>query len=87
MQKSIYTILDSKAGIFCNPFISINDQTALRDFLRACTDPSVDFSYFPADYTLFHIGFFDEVLGTLMPNAALINLGTGATISAKANCV
>lgn len=75
MQKFFYSVYDSKAKVFSNPFTSVNHLTATRDFNRAANDPSSDISKFPEDYTLYEIGSFDDVLGILVPHENPTNLG------------
>jgi len=65
MQKSLYSVLDLRSAIFANPFISVNDMTALRDFGNAVNDPSTTLSKNPEDYQLFKIGSFDDTLGVI----------------------
>lgn len=63
MKKPIFSIYDEKAETFCNPFVHINVATAQRDFLHACQDDQSELGRYPADYTLYHVGEFDESKG------------------------
>lgn len=75
MQKQMFSIYDSKAKVFSNPFTSINTATAVRDFQRAASDPHSDISRFPEDYTLFDLATFDDVTGVIAFNSVPVNLG------------
>lgn len=63
MQSSVYSVYDSKAGVFCTPFTSENDSTALRAFRYAANDKEMDIGKYPSDFTLFVIGTFDNSTG------------------------
>jgi len=69
-QKMIlkaYTVWDSAADAYIQPFWATNDKVALRSFHTACTDSGHDFYKHAEDYTLFRIGSFDQQLGDLLP--------------------
>ena len=65
MTLNVYSIKDSKAGTFSNPYYSINDSTAIRSFEQAAADPSTTISQFPTDYSLYKLGTFDDSSGTI----------------------
>jgi hypothetical protein len=65
MQKQIFSVFDSKSKVFSTPFFSHNINTALRDFAHASNDKSTDLYRYSTDYTLFHIGSFDEDSGII----------------------
>lgn len=77
---NLYSVFDSKSRIFCNPFVSHNDQTALRDFARAAIDPSLEIGKYPSDFSLHLIGSFDRQTGFLTPESTPINLGLAASL-------
>ena len=65
MNLNVYSIKDSKAGTYSNPFYSINDSTAIRSFEQAASDPTTTISQFPTDYSLYRIGTFDDSSGSI----------------------
>lgn len=75
LSIGLYTIYDSKAGAYIQPFFSANDDTAKRDFGSACNDPEHAFCRFSSDFTLFFIGRFDSSDGRLegVPPVSLCN--------------
>lgn len=75
MFKTAYSVFDSKALIFGNPFYAVNDQVALRDFATASGDPGSAISKNPSDYTLFRVGTYEDDTGKLYPCEVLVNLG------------
>lgn len=60
MILSIFTIHDSKAESYIQPFFAQNKAVAERQFTSACADEKSDFHRYAADYTLFHLGYFDQ---------------------------
>lgn len=75
MQKQMFSVYDSKAKTYCTPFFSHNVSTALRDFAFAANDQTTDLHRFSLDYSLMHIGVFDEDTGLVSPFTP-INLGS-----------
>lgn len=75
MQKFFFSVLDTKARIFFNPFTSVNQSTALRDLQREVNRPMSDIGAAPSDYVLFEIGSFDDNTGTIAAHSTPINLG------------
>lgn len=80
MQIQIFSIYDSKAEAYLPPFYSQNPRTALRQMVAAVTDASHQFCKYPEDYTLFHIGSFDDELGLVQSLGANVSLGTALQI-------
>lgn len=64
MQMHVFTIHDSKAQAFIQPWYSPNTDTAIRQFTTAVRDPATEFSKYPGDYTLFHLGTFNQEKAT-----------------------
>ncbi len=72
----VFSIFDSKADAFLQPFFSPTAATALRGFEKACQDETTDFHRFAGDYTLFEIGEWDQSEGTWVAHVnGKINLG------------
>ncbi len=76
----IFTIHDSKAEAYIQPFFAINEGVALRLFQTAAMDEHHDFHRHAADYTLFEIAEFDEITGTIEPLQAIKNLGNAISV-------
>lgn len=75
MKLQTFAVYDSKAEAYIQPFFSQTIGTATRSFEQAVNTPDHDFSRYGADYTLFHLGDFDQSTGTWTPLKALVNLG------------
>lgn len=63
MIKQMYAVFDSKSQAYCNPFLAPREEIAIRDFTRAARDPSLEISQFPEDFSLQHLGSFDDTTG------------------------
>lgn len=63
MKLEMFTIRDIKADAFLQPFFTPNKAMALRAFGNAINDPKTQFNANPEDYSLYHIGAFDEAVG------------------------
>lgn len=55
----IFSVFDSKASAFIQPFYSPTRGTAIRSFKAMANEPGHAFNLFPDDYTLFELGTFD----------------------------
>lgn len=67
MKHLIFTIFDSKAAAYLPPFFLHQKAMATRAFADACNNPESQISKNPADYTLFHIGEFDDNNAKITP--------------------
>lgn len=63
----IYSIHDSKAEAFMNPFFKPTRAMAQRDFELAINDEASMMSKTPADFSLFELGQFDADTGEIQP--------------------
>ena len=60
MIINVYAIHDSKAHSYLQPFFMHNDDLAIRSFTDASMNTESQFNQHPLDYTLFHIGTYDD---------------------------
>lgn len=60
MIQQIFAVFDSKAGAYLRPFMFDSQGMAIRAFMDVLKDPKHEFALHPEDYTLFHIGEFDN---------------------------
>lgn len=82
MKLYMFSIFDSKACAYLQPFFSVNAQVAMRAFQGACRDPGHDFGRFPADYTLMSLGEWDQTTGVVTMFEVQGNLGNGVQFQA-----
>lgn len=66
MLKKLYSVFDNVALVYSNPFTSINDGTAFRDFSHACQDPQSSLHKSPNEFSLYHLGDFDDSTGEVI---------------------
>lgn len=71
----IFTVYDSKAEAYLQPFFAPTIAVAIRSFTKAADNPSHDFHHFPGDFTLFELGEWDEQAGTTFMYDAQVSLG------------
>lgn len=79
MKRPMYAMFDSKAGSYSPPFIDNNDATALRGFAEA-VNTNEHFRYSPADYSLYHLGDFDNESGKIVVCEPVEFMCNGASV-------
>lgn len=75
MKVLVFSVYDSKAKVFQTPWFSHNVGTALRSFEQAVADKNSMFAKYPADFTLFNIGHFDDESGVIEKISEPLNCG------------
>ncbi len=75
LTLKVFSIYDSKADSFLQPFFVPNRAMALRSFASACQEERSDFNRYSGDYTLFEIGDWESEKGIWVEYEAKINLG------------
>ncbi len=70
MKHKIFTIYDECAKAFLPPFVLHQTAMAVRAFSDAVNDPGSQFGKHPKDYTLFDIGVFDDLKGSIFSDHA-----------------
>ncbi len=65
MDKMAFSVFDSAADMFLEPFFAPTIEFALRGFREAVNQEGHQFAKFPQDYVLFHIGSFNVSKGEL----------------------
>jgi len=63
-MNSIFSIFDSKANYFLNPFV-MQYGAALRSFIHVANDASHDIGKHPEDYVLYQLGEFNPSDGSI----------------------
>jgi len=67
LKKNVYAVRDLKAASFIFPHFDITHGQAIRGFGDSVRNPKSPFGLHPEDYSLYHIGEFDEEQGILIP--------------------
>lgn len=78
MKKLLYCVRDDIAEVFMPPFASINDNTAMRDFINGVHDKQEK-----NDLTLYQIGQFNDASGIVVPLTSPKRLLSGLEVTAN----
>lgn len=76
----IFSVLDTRAGHFLNPFSDTSSVQALRGFEQACGEPNSAFNRHPDDFALMELAEFEPSTGTLNVHAAPVNLASARSM-------
>lgn len=73
MILQMFTVFDSKAGAYLPPFYNNSNGSAMRNFSDTVNEPGSLLYKHPEDFTLFHIGSFNDADGicTLVTHSSL----------------
>lgn len=75
MLLSVFSVFDSKAQAYLQPFHAQNGAVASRMVADAVQAPDHMFSKHAADYTLFQIATFDDESGVYTSLPSYVTLG------------
>lgn len=84
MNLEIFAVYDSAAERYLQPFFGETVAVGVRKFEHTVNHPQSAFSEYPADYTLFHIGTFDQESGSVQSFAPR-NLGNALQFQESVN--
>lgn len=84
MKLKLYSVFDSKIGVYCHPMCLLSTGEALRAFGEIFNDPASKFNKYPADFTLFEIGEFDDSDCSFVLYDAKVSLGAAIEFIASA---
>lgn len=80
MKLQVFSVFDSAANLFLEPFQCRTIEEAIRRFRSTVNHPEGSLiSEYPEDYTLFHLGEFDQETGSLVSNNTPHSLGVAVT--------
>ena len=74
-MKQVLAVYDAKAEIFTQPIFTIAIGEGVRSFEDEVNNPQSPFSKHPEDYTLFHLGTYDETSAKFDLLTAPVSLG------------
>lgn len=80
MKHIIVAIFDSKAESYGLPHVVRTAEMGMRNFEAAVRHEGSDFNRFPDDYTLHHLGTFDDETGEITPVQGITCLVTGTAL-------
>jgi hypothetical protein len=61
MKQQIFSIYDEKSEAYNTPFFQNHINQAIRSFSDLSKDPKTTISRHPQDFSLYHIGEYDDV--------------------------
>lgn len=76
MKIQVISVYDAKTKVFGQPQYFINVPTALRSWGDTANNPNDVVHKHPEDYTLFHLGEYDDETGTFTNLTTPNPLGT-----------
>lgn len=65
MKLNLYSVHDIVAKIFTQPLPMTNDEVVTRVMRNCVNNKEHNYSYNPSDYTLYHIGVYDDEKGKI----------------------
>lgn len=82
MKYYIYSVLDTKVGMFGGLVLDITDDAAVRNFSDGVNDNRPDNKLFrhSEDFALYRIGVFDQDNGSVVSEDKLICLVTASAV-------
>ncbi len=75
MMLLAFSVFDSKAEVFSKPFFEGTKGSAIRAFSDAVNEEGHTFHKHAEDYTLFHVGAYDDSMGVFVEHSAPSSLG------------
>ncbi len=79
MIMKVFAVYDTQAKIFSSPSFMLSIGTAKRGFMDQANDKTKLVGQHPEDYTLFHLGEYNDETGTFKNNKTPDNLGVAIT--------
>lgn len=83
MDKLAFSVFDSKAKTYLNPFFANSRGEAIRSFMDCARDPQHMFCRHAGDFTLVEIGMFDDFTCNFMTLPAPDIIGTAQQFQAE----
>lgn len=75
LEYQMFSIYDSKAEVFKQPFMLRTKGEAIRGFTDLANDEKTEIGKHPEDFTLFHLGSYDMVSGKFANLVTPLSLG------------
>lgn len=75
MLHQVFSVFDSKSALYGFPYYSVSVPAGKRAFSDMCANPETLINRHPGDFTLFHIGTYDDCTGQVTPFASPESLG------------
>lgn len=79
MITHLFSVFDSAAKLFVAPWHAPTVELALRRFRFTVNEPGNEINKFPEEYSLFHVGEFNQETGEIVAYATPRSLGVAVT--------
>jgi hypothetical protein len=79
-KVKVFAVFDSKADAYLQPFFMSTLGQAIRSFTDAAASTDHQFGKHAADYTLFHLGDFDDATGKFTDLLTPVSLGSALEV-------
>lgn len=76
MRHEVWTVFDSAAGFYMPPFYARSKGEAIRSFRESANDDRSNIKKYADQFTLFHLGFYDDATAAFDPLPAPMSFGT-----------
>lgn len=83
MKIRAFAVYDAKIGAHMQPFFMDTNAAAIRAFIDLAQDQRTMIAKHPEDFTLMHLGSYDEETGTFENNKTPESLGVASQYLAK----
>lgn len=85
MIMKVFTVYDSKAECYLQPFFMQTKGQAIRAFSELASDEKHNFGKYPADFTLFELGMFDDAKAEFTSYNTPVSLGLALEFKSQGN--
>lgn len=85
MIYECYSVYDSAADVYSMPHQFRSHGEAIRSFESGVADPSTPFHKHAEDFSLFHIGQFDDSTGMNIPLSVPVPLARAHEVKSRLN--
>lgn len=65
LKLGVYAIYDEASNAFYNPYVARTNEEAIRAFGDDVKKPESAANKHPKDFSLYHIGYFDQASGII----------------------
>ncbi|QXP08141.1 MAG: nonstructural protein [Arizlama microvirus] len=83
MKLKVFSVYDSKVEAYKQPFFMSTKGEAVRGILEVLDRQDHPFAKYPADFTLFELGEYDDANGKMLPLPTPISHGSLVEYQAK----
>lgn len=87
MELKIFTVYDSKANAYMQPFFMNSTGQALRAWIDAVNDKTTQFNKHPEDFTLFEIGVYHDENAQIESLRTPISIGVALELVNKGETI